>query len=715
MTTLSVSPSFPIFTDRDGSPLENGYIWIGTAALNPITNPISVYWDAALTQLAAQPIRTLNGYPSNAGTPARLYVGSDYSMLVQDAKGTLVYSSPNATERWSDVVVTGADASEVNFLQAGTGAQPRTAQSKLRDVVSVKDFGAAGDGTADDTDEIQAALTAAGVAGAAVYIPGTTTFYKISDTLTVPDNVTVYGDGFVSCVKQTVREKNTFSLGNRCQLRNLRVQGDGVTTGGVDFTKNNGIVIDTAQNTSVIECWIHGCEHNGIFAKNTSGLTIEGNVIYGNAFSSNSGSDIILYSDVGSIRTNITGNFLVSNNSQGCFVNALGLDTDISVTNNFACPVDANGVVITGASIARRHSFVLGYVGGTDFGGRITCSNNISLNTRQTGVYWQSATPSGGSVTISHNYIRGAGTNALQPALAGGIYIAAQGPSDVVIGNIIETMPQTGFITAAGINMQPSNVSAPAANCTLIQGNAISGTSGHGIYIGSRSQNVQVANNAVAGYTQAAYIYVATAGFTGGGTIEFIENRAYGATAAVPGIYISRQNSTAAITICGNNFVGFNNTTATADNSGILIRDWDRAYRVESNVISTFYGGIGSDVYCNATTVTPRFINNQFISCNAAYHVSSLAGAGRIIGEGDTLDGTATYQATTLLAGSRAVWAGIRISEALVQASLNATPATGTWAVGDRVQQSVPVAGQPKGWLCTVAGAPGTWVSEGNL
>jgi hypothetical protein len=120
-------------------------------------------------------------------------------------------------------------------------------------------------------------------------------------------------------------------------------------------------------------------------------------------------------------------------------------------------------------------------------------------------------------------------------------------------------------------------------------------------------------------------------------------------------------------------------------------------------------------VYCNATTVTPRFINNQFISCDAAYHISSLAGAGRIIGEGDTLDGTATYQATTLLAGSRAVWAGIRISEALVQASLNATPATGTWAVGDRVQQSVPVAGQPKGWLCTVAGAPGTWVSEGNL
>lgn len=44
-----------------------------------------------------------------------------------------------------------------------------------------------------------------------------------------------------------------------------------------------------------------------------------------------------------------------------------------------------------------------------------------------------------------------------------------------------------------------------------------------------------------------------------------------------------------------------------------------------------------------------------------------------------------------------------------------AVPATGTWSVGDRVFNSVPSVGQPKGWICTVAGTPGTWVSEGNL
>ena len=99
MSALSIQPTYPIFTDIDGQPLEDGYVWIGTANLDPQTNPINVYWDAALTQLAVQPIRTLAGYPVNSGTPARLYVNSDYSIRVMDKKGSVVYSAPAATER----------------------------------------------------------------------------------------------------------------------------------------------------------------------------------------------------------------------------------------------------------------------------------------------------------------------------------------------------------------------------------------------------------------------------------------------------------------------------------------------------------------------------------------------------------------------------------------------------------------------------------------
>jgi hypothetical protein len=44
-----------------------------------------------------------------------------------------------------------------------------------------------------------------------------------------------------------------------------------------------------------------------------------------------------------------------------------------------------------------------------------------------------------------------------------------------------------------------------------------------------------------------------------------------------------------------------------------------------------------------------------------------------------------------------------------------AAPGAGNWQKGDRVVQSTSTVGQPKAWVCTVAGTPGTWVSEGNL
>lgn len=42
-------------------------------------------------------------------------------------------------------------------------------------------------------------------------------------------------------------------------------------------------------------------------------------------------------------------------------------------------------------------------------------------------------------------------------------------------------------------------------------------------------------------------------------------------------------------------------------------------------------------------------------------------------------------------------------------------PAYGTWNRGQVIKNGAPSAGQPRGWVCTVSGTPGTWVSEGNL
>lgn len=72
-----------------------------------------------------------------------------------------------------------ASIAQLGFLQAGTGGQTRTIQDKLRDVVSVKDFGAVGDNVTDDTAAIQAAIDSGKLA---IVPPGT---YKVTDSLVI--------------------------------------------------------------------------------------------------------------------------------------------------------------------------------------------------------------------------------------------------------------------------------------------------------------------------------------------------------------------------------------------------------------------------------------------------------------------------------------------------------------------------------------------------
>lgn len=80
-------------------------------------------------------------------------------------------------------------SSLIGFLQAGTGAVARTVQAKLRDVVSVKDFGAVGDGVTDDTAAIQAALNS----GARWVSLPTGTF--LAGPVILPSGVGLVGNG----------------------------------------------------------------------------------------------------------------------------------------------------------------------------------------------------------------------------------------------------------------------------------------------------------------------------------------------------------------------------------------------------------------------------------------------------------------------------------------------------------------------------------------
>jgi hypothetical protein len=157
------------------------------------------------------------------------------------------------------------------FIQAGTGAVQRTVESKLQDVVSVKDFGAVGDGVADDTAAIQAAITAAYNSGGergVVFLPKGT--YRVTGTLDlIGTGVSITGEGaFRGSVLYAdftggacLRVKGRYS-----RIENLII--DGNTAVRNSSANDHGILISPVDQVGV-NCWFTNVE--GVEIKNQGG------------------------------------------------------------------------------------------------------------------------------------------------------------------------------------------------------------------------------------------------------------------------------------------------------------------------------------------------------------------------------------------------------------------------------------------------------------
>ncbi len=247
MSALSINPPYPVFPDIDGQPLEDGYIWIGTAGMNPISNPIVVYWDAALTIPAPQPIRTIGGFPARAGSPARLYANSDYSIQVQNKNGSVTYSAPNATDIVSSDLVT--------FIQAGVGAVERTVQSKLRDIVNVNDFGADPTGVADSSPAFAAAIAAVNIGGT-IYLNGV---YKTTEEILITKTLSIVGQD--SRIGNVVNP----NLSKSCIIAESATDAAAILVNDCAATFRNFVLVNGPTNPSVRVDGIRGIGGNGSF------------------------------------------------------------------------------------------------------------------------------------------------------------------------------------------------------------------------------------------------------------------------------------------------------------------------------------------------------------------------------------------------------------------------------------------------------------------
>jgi hypothetical protein len=246
MSVEIVNQPFPHFTNDSGEELDNGYIYIGTAGSDPESNPITVYWDQALTIPASQPLRTVNGYISRngsaSGSPSRVWVGTDYSIKVKDRREVAVYTSLSG----NSLLVSGViDASDVTYNQGGVDAVDRTQRSKNQEFVSAEDFGFSTSGTAaENTSALNSAIIEAATASTAWYEPNIVNVqsgtYAIGSIAVNDLNVWLKGNGTVLQFTDAVG----IDVGSAADLD--------VLTGGLHSFRMSGFRIEAAASSIAI-------------------------------------------------------------------------------------------------------------------------------------------------------------------------------------------------------------------------------------------------------------------------------------------------------------------------------------------------------------------------------------------------------------------------------------------------------------------------------
>jgi hypothetical protein len=251
------------------------------------------------------------------------------------------------------------DAEDVTYTAPFTGSVQSDAQTKLSERVSVKDFGAVGDGVADDTAAIKAAIAYIdSIGGGIVYAPRGV--YNFNQTLELTAIGThLEGDTMNSTIFNiTANVDGIRLLANYQGLKGFKLTQSTTHT-------LNGIEVGSASNSSgrsiLSELWVEGMGKNGLTITNGNLGTLENIVAISNAqygvFFDNVTPNNNAYTGVGFIDCR-------NNGSHGVFLQAGAggiADANSSRSHHFALIVSqSNGGDGLRVETSKNHIIVYG-------------------------------------------------------------------------------------------------------------------------------------------------------------------------------------------------------------------------------------------------------------------------------------------------------------------------------------------------------------------
>lgn len=649
-------------------------------------------------------------------------------------------------------------ADKIGFTQSGTGAVARDAQSKMGEQVSVFDFMTeaeiadvqANTATLNVTAAIQAAVDkVATTGGELIFPPGT---YKITSKIskTFGDGIAVLISGYGAKIDATA-----ITTGNAIELGGSRVSStalgadvsknsdtytvasatgvsvgrvllitstdlwnptrayyykgeislvekitgttitnhkpiyDGytaatttvhilnmpqITVEGIEISCNADVIalqILYARNPTVRKCSVHGSRYAGIYVGYCLGGTIDSNYVYDvwNGVVTSTSYGILVGTGQG---VKVVNNIIAGGRHS---ISGGGLEPlrDVTYANNTCY----NSTLENISGCIDTH-------GNTEFAvatGNVASSITFSgINSIIANNILNSAEYSVPGITIyqeidSDYYIINGNRISCAGANTFGVFVS---PSEANLN--IEKLIAEGNVVEAVLNamrIQPRNSSATGCSITnaIIRGNTLKST--------GAAQAFAITVNGAASYSVTDLL-------TSGNLYEAASHDSFSCSGAAIVTTVS----------IGDTFKAnrLNGSIATFGGADVRL------------VSPSFYGNTGG--VGNSRSVL--YQNTGRISVNGPSY-SNITYKAEVISATEYQE-SGWHSATPTIvntAGARLVNFYGALGRAISYAT--AAPTTNTWAVGDRVFNQTPSVGQPKSWVCTVAGTPGTWVSEGNL
>tara|TARA_R110000868_G_scaffold362186_1_gene624282 strand:+ start:799 stop:2427 length:1629 start_codon:yes stop_codon:yes gene_type:complete len=376
MPAVSVSPTPKLqFFDLNGAPLVGGKLY---SYVPGSTTPLATYTSSTGVTANTNPVVL------DSRGEANVWLSSaPYKLALYSATDVLIWTVDNLNgpdQATLAALAASGGSALIGYQPAGIAAVTTTVQAKLRQVVSVLDFGAVADGNAgsgagtDNTAAFQNAIdfivSNANLSGA-LFIPAG--IYKISSQISVPANVYIYGDGGFQSVLFAPTAFNSDGLvkfngigGAPSEIHNVAILGQ------VGGTGASSIGLNLAANGSFgFGIWAQGFQTAIQLASSSVFL-------YDSVIDQNQSNATGLNITSGST---IASNIQIYNNYVGVGVSAPFGDGPVTLSNIQVVQCPYIGISINTASNVQLDNCSVGsQVGGSFAFGGIYIANSSNIN-----------------------------------------------------------------------------------------------------------------------------------------------------------------------------------------------------------------------------------------------------------------------------------------------------------------------------------------------